>query len=69
MPQHRIATLFAILMITPMIVGCAALASPDAPGCKGSRRPANLHGSVLSPDAATAPTAGAQAGQCATWRP
>ena len=64
---------FACLLGACALGGCASLPGPDLPTCDGTaRRPANPHGSVLSPTRATSPLAVAatepgpgQAGGCA----
>lgn len=40
----------AVAVATAMMaVGCSTLTTDPAPGCRGARRPANPHGSVLAP--------------------
>ncbi len=47
---------FACLLGACALGGCASLPGPDLPTCDGkARRPANPHGSVLSPDTAAPP--------------
>jgi len=43
-----------LVMIAACVLGgCASLSVPDLPVCDGrARRPANPHGSILSPDTA-----------------
>lgn len=62
-----------LLLSACALGGCASLSGPDLPTCDGTaRRPANPHGSVLSPDPTTSPEAAAateaepaQTGGCA----
>lgn len=50
-----------------LLGSCASLPAPALPTCDGaSRRPANPHGSVLSPDPATPPTSPTVAGAAET---
>lgn len=51
-----------ILFLAAALAACAAVGEPS-PGCSGPRRPANPHGSVLSPDAPP-PSPPTQAPQC-----
>jgi len=71
MSEHRTRTpaVLVAMMIMPMIVGCAGLTPSEAPGCKGPRRSANPHGSVLSAETTPAPAVGAAGGQCARSQP
>lgn len=49
-----------LLLAACALGGCASLSGPDLPNCDGTaRRPANPHGSVLSPTPATATQAAA----------
>lgn len=62
-----------ILLACAALGGCAGLSRPDLPTCDGSaRRPANPHGSILTPPTATAAasapppaSASSSAGGCA----
>lgn len=67
-------TLRLILMLACAVLGgCAGLSHPDLPTCDGSaRRPANPHGSILTPSIppatltpAPAPLPSASTGGCA----
>lgn len=68
MPYRRSAVpallVLVVVMIMPAIVGCAALAPSEAPGCQGPRRPANRHGSVLVPTEPMPTVPSAPGGQC-----
>ncbi len=56
--SFRIPLPFLCLLEACVLSGCAALTGPDLPTCDGTaRRPANAHGSILSPE--PAPTAAA----------
>nr|MCB7500924.1 hypothetical protein [Enterobacter roggenkampii] len=49
---------FACLLGACALSGCASLSSPGLTTCDGTaRRPANPHGSVLSPDPTATPQA------------
>ncbi len=68
--SFRIPLPFLCLLGACVLSGCASLIGADLPTCDGTaRRPANPHGSILSPE--PAPTAAAavstqtpQAGGC-----
>ncbi len=67
----RLAGRAAATAAAMVAVGCSTLAADPAPGCRGARRPANLHGSVLAPAAAEAvpaPVVG-PVGGCGAPRP
>jgi len=43
-----------ILMAAVTLTSCSTLGEQEAPDCRGARRPANPHGSILAPGATEA---------------
>ena len=67
-PRHRLPANILAAAAALTLGACSTLRADDAPKCSGPRRPANPHGSVLSPAmsppaATTAPKTGGCGGR------
>nr|WP_313391192.1 hypothetical protein [Brevundimonas diminuta] len=61
--SFRLLLPFVCILGTCALGGCASLPGPDLPTCDGAaRRPANPHGSILSPGPALVAVAANDAG-------